>query len=220
MAQVGCFCRLTWARTRRGATVVSNERVLNVDEAAQIIYHTRAPSAEQIDKIRYKLARGVLKSSSKGRWTTTTGAVADYLSRRTFKQGYSHHKVQQRQLFSVYRELVRDYCRAVLLRRAGAKRSRLFETAVIVGQAACLVFLAGALLLGHRSLFASVPPEQTTVEQWLEDHEPSFQIVEWFAPAEDGRLRVKYKYDGGKTILTDRTFVVRGGQVVEVEQTD
>lgn len=203
-------------------------RVLVPGEAARIIYHTENPSPEQIDKVRYKLARGLLKSSSQGRWTTTPEAVAEYLSHRT-----SHQAAKRRQesghkpLFALYRELLQDYCLAVLARRSTTRRSGIFETLVIMGQLGCLVMIIGAVLAGHRYGFPDAVPEQAAVEHWLSDHADDFQIIEWYpvqgrGTEETCRLRVKYKYMTAKrkSVLTDRIFIIRNRQVVEVSQTE
>lgn len=204
------------------------QRILSPGEAARIIYRTMNPSSEQVDKVRYKLARGMLRSSSQGRWTTTPEAVAEYLSRRAGHQGISRRQASgQEPLFALYRKLLQDYCLAVLARRTTARRSGMFKALVIMGQVVCLLLIVGAVLAGHRHGFQDAAAEQAVVEQWIGDQGGDFQIVQWYpvekVPGEDARrLRVKYKYMAAKrkSVLTDRTFVIRNGQVADVSQTE
>lgn len=202
----------------------TRSRVLSPMDAARIIYGTNPPSAEQVDKVRYKLARGVLKKSAEGGWTTTPEAVADYLSQCSSKGMLSTRAPTHRRMFKVYQEILREYCLALVARRSISRRSRTFQVAVVLGQVACLLILSLACLPALRHGTRQIPEEHAIVTRWISDHEGQFQVVKWF-PVSSGdevnvrHVRVQYRYavNPNKQVTTDRLFVIRGTQVTSVQ---
>ena len=133
-----------------------------------------------------------------------------------------------REVSGLYRAMLRDYFLAVALRRRARNRSQAFERAVIAGQAAFLILAAGLFFWGYQQVFAAVAPERAAVERWLAENTGEYQIVEWFPahPSDEAPdttvQRVQYKYfsSSHKGIVTDRTFLIRDGQVTEMSQSD
>src|SRR5688572_26359562 len=101
------------------AMIPTQERVLTAREAARVIYQTDDPTADQINKVRASIARGHLPASSKGHWTTTQEALAEYLARTTAARHYRPAGAQRAtgELRGYYRRLLKDYFLAVTLRR-------------------------------------------------------------------------------------------------------
>ncbi len=202
------------------------KHILEAREAAQIIYRTAEPSGEEIDKVRLKLAKGVLKRSAKGGWTTTLESVTNYVAQRqSAKDGHADLRKVGRPLRHVYRELLRDWCWAVLLRRRQANRSRAFRASVTAGQIACLAILAGVFYWSVRFGVNRAPLEHAIIASWISQNQGKHRIVQWYpvdtaATGDTSRVRVRYEYHSGKPILTDRVFCVRDSQVVDVSQSE
>ena len=203
-------------------------RLLSAREAARIIYNAPEPTDEQTNKVRAKIARGLLPASAKGHWTTTSGAVADYLAanvaRPRTSRGAAGSAVQRpadKENFSkFYRNLLKDYFLAVTLRRRSGSRTRTFDSAVLAGQIGALVLGAAVLVLGYRAgLRVRHSAEQVAVLAWLDGNLKTYKIIEWFPPAphEEGAIiRIRFKYfENRKPIETDRRFLVRPGQSAE-----
>lgn len=209
---------------------------LSFREAAELIYQTKQPTEAQLDKIAYKLARGALKGSSRGRWVTAESVVA-YIAAKAEQQRLAGRPQPQRRsataatlsegrkvLPPIYRRGLQDYMAAVLRRRRFEDASKGFQRAVLAGQFGLVLFPLVALVGIYLTAFAP-PPERVAVERWLEREAGDFQVIEWFPPRadEEDRVlqRVKYRYftPNRKAILTDRMFVVEGEVVVSWSQT-
>jgi hypothetical protein len=184
------------------------------------------------------------RKSSSGQWTSTAACVAQYMAGQTYLRllgeagrpaavrppaagrtpvARAHHK-QYGAVRAVYEEVLRDYFLALIFRRRQG-RSRTFYGAVVAGQAGMLLvillLLAVAMRAMGRSLLDTLPAEQATVHRWLAEHERDFRVGRWHPPAPDpaggSRVRVEYSYTApnGKTIQTDRIFVVKDDRVVD-----
>jgi hypothetical protein len=132
----------------------------------------------------------------------------------------------RRLLHKVYREALGDYFLAVIGRRRVRQASQRYRRAVLAGQFALALLLVGTGLLALRPCVASEPLERAAVRQWLESHAGEVEIMRWHAAELEASgngvaMRVEYRYlnSRGKPIRTDRRFVVRGEQVVDVEST-
>ncbi|MGE0608665.1 MAG: hypothetical protein AB7O62_16340 [Pirellulales bacterium] len=207
-------------------------RVLSARDAASIIYNTPDPSEDQVNKVRVKLVRGVLRASGNGRWTTTQQAVAEYLTGQAVgRAGPSRRAAAIRPsadnnaLSGQYRRFLTDYFLALALRRRIAYRSHSFHRAALIGQ--ILVVLAGMILVfqSYRAIVrVTTTPEQRAVLAWLDENVGRYQAVEWLpaAPAAQGALvRVRYKYfQNRKGIHTRREFIVRDGKVIVSDADD
>lgn len=204
----------------------SRDRVLSAREAARIIYNAANPTDEQTNKVRAKIARGLLPGA-KGHWTTTSGGVADYLAakvgapaaRRKSAGHAARRPADQKRLSTFYRDLLKDYFLAMALRRRSG-RTKTFDRAVLAGQIGTLVLGIAVLVAGYRAgLGLRVSAEQVAVVAWLDANVESYKIIEWFPPLphDDGVLvRVRYKYfENRKPIDTDRRFLVRPGRPAE-----
>lgn len=210
-------------------------RPLSYHEAAELIYQTKQPTEAQIDKVAYKLSRGALKGSSRGRWVTAE-SVAAYIAAKVEHQRLAGRPRQpdrraaslaegRRVLPPIYRRGLQDYVAAVLRRRRFDDAPAGFRRAVLAGQVGLILLPAAVLFLIYLTAVAPTP-EQTAVQRWLEREVGEFQIVQWFPPeqapdATRSRQRVRYKYFTAtrKQILTDRTFVLEGRTVVSWSQT-
>jgi hypothetical protein len=211
------------------------ERVLSAREAAGILYNTAEPSDEQVNKVRAKIARGHLRGSPRGHWTTTSGAVADYLAgqlaqRRGAAAPGAHNPALvrptaqsgPRTLGGFYRQLLKDYLLALALRRSAPHRSARFRRAVLSGQVALLALAVLLALGGYRTAVSlAQPPERAAVERWLADNVGYVKVREWFeveAGADETRVGVRYRYFvNRRPVDTQRVFVVQGNRVVRVE---
>jgi hypothetical protein len=185
--------------------------------------------------VRAKLARGHLKSSEKGRWTTTSQSVADYLAAKVAQKGKPAHPRSSSKsgdgappaprreqgsgkLGGYYKQLLKDYFLAVALRRRMGHRSRTFSRMVLAGQVACLAAMVLAAFPAVRAaLSVTTTPEQAAVETWLAENVGDYKILQWFPPqpGEGGLVvRARYRYlDQRKPIHTERSFLVQEGRV-------
>lgn len=229
----------------------AESQLLSDVEAACAIYGTQHPTEQQIGQVRLRISRGVLDRSDNGGWTTTSRAVADFLAkaavhhrnRATSPAAAAGEAVEHERraalaarrvrdeagLDGFYRDLLRDYFLAVVLRRKTKRSSATFGRAVSIGQIAVLLLPIWLVYFGYRTVVAlTAPPEHAAVLAWLEENAAAHKVAEWFSPVDyeegTGRLiRVRYKYTGEgspKAILTDRLFVVADGRVVNVVQTE
>src|SRR5688572_24131338 len=97
----------------------SQDRRIDVEEAARIIFGTSEPNARQVGSVRAIIMRGMIAGSKDGKWTTTS-AVAEYLASATLRRHQSAQAQDrdiesaeggtaavlpnQRQYHSIYRE--------------------------------------------------------------------------------------------------------------------
>ena len=214
-------------------------RRLSIDEAAQLIYHTRQPTQVQLDKVRLKLLKGILRGNSRGSWVASE-SVAAYMAARVVtgqanlqgknsaEQGNTEginragpsamsDRRQSRELSRTYRSSLRDYFAAVIRRRRPEHATAAFDRAVLIGQIAFVVVPLLFAVISYSRLTAP-PPERAAVKQWIAKNHKEYQVVEWFPPhpQADGAgssIRVKYRYftKFRKAIVTERTFIVRDG---------
>ena len=201
------------------------DRILSLEQAARLIYKTSRPTEEQLEKVRAKLDRGVLQRSPRGRYTTTTSAVADYMAgyvaTAKAQEHRGKHVVGKEPLPGLYRELLKDYFLAVLLQKTARRRSAAFGWSVLAMQV-CLVLLPPVILVAtyHESVQALIKsPERAAVEAYMEREFDSYEISK-FQPLESspGTIRVEFWYTkkGSKRIESVRLITVSGGQVTDV----
>ena len=198
--------------------------VLSDVEAARAMYGTKDPTEQQVNQVRLRIARGVLDRSSKGGWTTTGRAVADFLAKAAVQKrdgqavspaAAAKAAVKQNQMAAAarrardagnmdgfYRDLLRDYFLAVVRRRKTRRDSTTFDRAVLCGQILVLCLPILLVYSGYQQVIAlTAPPEHAAVQAWLDENTASHKVVEWGAVVdyEEGtgrQLRVRYKYKG------------------------
>ena len=142
---------------------ISPARVLTAAEAAAIVYNVRDPTTEQVGKIVARINAGMIRRGPKGGMTTTTDAIAEYLSKRPVarpvpgdakkgraKQAATAPAAQpaDRQevneaMSSCYQHFMRDYFRAVLFQRILGRSSTVPRSAVLATQVAALLLILG-----------------------------------------------------------------------------
>jgi hypothetical protein len=226
----------------------ATDKELSLVEAARVIYRTAAPSDEQIQRVYRRMKSGALAVRDFGRnpleWTTTEGALADYLAARMVKvrenptPASSRNKTarapiaprlsnrrarEASRLRSMYYGMWREYFLAVLLRRRMAHRSAAFRRAVLAGQIGLLVCLAALLVAAVRLTREPIAPERAAIERWIGQQSDRHQVVRWYPtqPAPDGNgllVEVEYKYakDSPRTVTTRRVFRVAGDEVDQI----
>ena len=214
-----------------------NNRRLSLEEAAEIMFHTSAPTPLQVRKVRQLVERGVLAGKLEGRGVTSTEAVAKYLAKAALSKGASSKTSprsqgrtrQQRNadadMRPLYSDVMKDYFLAVLHRRDSHKRSARFQQAVWAGQLVGVGLLLAAFL--WLALGGRVPPaELTIVDTYLKSKDPSATIVQWFPPlpASSGpgrQIRVKYRHrsSAGPIVEADSLFTVNDSKVLGVAPT-
>jgi hypothetical protein len=228
--------------THKSATIVSPV------EAARRIYNAASPTPEQVGRVVKKIEAGVLARSERGGLTTTLEAVADYMARREAGRGQGarhatelirkaagedvadpqQHHLQtaagQRSavgapLSAVYRELMKDYFLAVLLRRRMAHRSETFHWIVNGSQAVLLtavIVLAAMVSVG--AIRATIlPPDHRAIHAWVADRHDDVKVVKIVPLAEPvGSYRVEYNYviSGQRRIYTSMILTLENHQVV------
>lgn len=187
----------------------SGSRRIDWEEAARLIYQTREPTVVQVNKVGYKVARGVLKGNVKGKWVELD-SVLTFLALRSehrrmeksaqpvrSKRAVSASKSapnaspspikvipkqEQKEFSQIYRQSVQDYFAAVFRRRYPAGATSFFVIAVWVGQIG--VVLLPLIVIGYAYATAvAPPPEQAAIERWLESEVGDYHILKWF-PAE------------------------------------
>lgn len=210
-------------------------RRLSLTEAAQLIFKTEAPSAEQVGKVRKLLMKGVLAGENRGHWSTSTSAVADYLARssmhrhalRNRKQSETTEAAVRRrnaaEIRPIYNDLMKDYVMAMLMRHDVRRRSAGFRRAVLMGQLVVVfAILMGCLWLATGS--AEVPPEVKVALAYLERKHSWVEIEDWSppTPARDGfgnRIRIVYRVKERGTVKSvEAFFTVRGDVVMGISK--
>lgn len=207
--------------------------VLSVVEAARRIYNVPHPSDEQVGRVVEKIRAGVLQRSEQGGWTTTIGAVADYMARNEAAKAAHRQKRHQgaeappesmEPVSKVYQGLLKDYFFGVVLRRNVSHRGAAFQRAVIGTQftllAAGLIFIASAASYALKKPF--VPPQHRTVEAWLRQ---KFEDVEVESIKPVDSSKTVYSADFSYRVKRRRidshlNFTLRGNQVVDVNSGD
>ena len=224
-------------------TVVTTDRDqrLSVREAARIIYSRNPPSEDQVRRVQEHLERGDIRgdcNSSRTRWSTTAGFVAEYLASRAYPStaagsaaGHARaavHRTQQmarraprhaEELESTYQELLTDYFLAIVFRRKQRRTSRRFDQTVVAGQIAIVLLVVFGCLATFTELMQPAPIQHVLVEHWIAQQNENYRITRWFPlrshPVEGSILRVQYHYQNarGRGVDTDRTFHVDGSLV-------
>lgn len=207
-------------------------RKLNPREASKLIHATDRPSEGQIQWVERLLKLGAIKgtrsSSAKSQWTTTTGAIAQYMAEASLPNAAGPNRGPARrggaELNAIYRDVLKDYFLAVVFRRKQRRASKLFRRAVVAGQMLTLLMLAAVTVFSVLPLLAGPAPEHTAIEAWIQQNAGRFTIIQWHPaePSADGRgvrVRVRYRYTTahGKLVTSERLFLVRGGRVVGVD---
>lgn len=201
---------------------------LSIEEAARLIFNTSQPDYRQVGQVRQLIVQGVLKGDQSGRWSTSSQAVAAFLTSRSQQHRLREEKakptgrIHKSDLQPLYSDILKDYFMAVIRRRDVTGASRRFRNAVIAGQVVLLLGILGLLW----SVYRTVGPtpwtsEQSAVVQHLELQHGPINVVEWFPQEQTDqgarvRLRFQYRTEGsGKVINSDRTFFVIDDVVVE-----
>jgi hypothetical protein len=205
--------------------MVDADKVLSPERAAALLYNTQAPTATQVTKVREKIARNVLGRSSRGGWTTTPGAIAKYLADKAAAKAArpSRQPAAARRgakLPGFYRELMKDYLLALVMRRTTRKRSWVFLYAVSAMQVVLVLAPIVATIATWRSVAAArtISPARAAVERWLADEYEEHQIHELTEVSEGAvRARFWYRQGGSKRIESDRLFTIEGDRVAGVE---
>lgn len=199
------------------------ERPLTVEQAARIVYNTASPTREQVARIRDKIESGGIRRSLRGGLTTTRSALADYLAGRTSTSAGAARaapRAANEPLPGFYRELLKEYFLAVLLRRKLERRSKLFAASVLAMQVAILLLPLGVFAWVYRGSLAAgwKSPERQAVERWLSEHYDEFEIHSLTNSAPSAaRVKFWYSAKGSKRIESDRIFTISGDRVVSVD---
>lgn len=119
-----------------------------------------------------------------------------------------------------YRELLKDYFLAVVMRRRFAHHSQAFQRAVVGSQAALLVAVTALVCWVSATAVRSrlVPPEHRAVQSWIADKHADAKIHEICKlERPPGCYRVNFQYgSGGRLIQSSLIFTVDGPNVVDV----
>jgi hypothetical protein len=206
---------------------MNSESILTAARAAEMLYNTAHPTPEEVRKVCEKIARGALRRSPRGGWTTTTDAVAQYLAQKSAAQAALPGQRAQRaagkeRLPGLYCEWMHDYVLAILLRRTQKRRSLAFNYAVAAMQIALILLPIMLIVLTYQSAQRSlvVSPERRAVEERLEEEFSEHQILAWNDVSHTPRrVRVRFWYRSGKTkrIESTRDFTIADGKVTNVE---
>ena len=147
-------------------------------------------------------------------------ATSDRLPSRPKRQFVRQHAP----IGQLYREILKDYFLSLVFQRRRQRRSRRFKQAVIGGQLGCLLLLVAVSAESIRPFFSRPPTEHVVIERWIERHAQKFTLTKWYASEPNPRgggvsVRVQYRYQtpNGKTIHTDRRFVVEGDRIVTMD---
>lgn len=214
---------------------IDNKRRLSLTEAAQLIFKTDAPTAEQVVKVRRLIAKGVMAGQNDGHWSTSTKAVADYLATASLHRHAARNRSQTddevpafrkrntAEIRPIYNDLMSDYVMAMLMRRDVRQRSANFRRTVLAGQ----LIVVAAIMLGCLWLAvgsAEVPKELPVVEAYLNKKHSWVQIEEWHppTPGRDGfgnNIQVVYQVkERGKPKSVEAVFSVRGDVVMGISK--
>lgn len=205
--------------------MIDADKVLTAQRAAALLYNTQTPTMEQVAKVQAKIARGMLVRSNRGGWTTTPGAIAQYLADKSSKEaarsGRKATAIRRGATMpGFYRELVKDYLLAMMMRRTLRKRSAVFLYAVSAMQVALVLTPLVVTITTWRSVDAarSISTERAAVERWLANKYYEHQ-VQTLTETSDGTTHVKfwYRQKDSKRIESDRVFTIESGQVTNVE---
>jgi hypothetical protein len=195
------------------------ERALTPEQAAKIVYNTAAPDRGQVERIRSKIQDGSIRRSARGGITTTPRAIADYLAKKT--AGANPRKSQRAAegMPNLYRELLKDYFLAVLLRRKVERRSNVFAGLVIAMQLAIITLPILSFVWVYRTSIAGAlkSPERIAVERWLEANTDEYGIESMTGTPASARVKYWYQNKGSKRITTDRIFTIAGESVTSVD---
>ena len=184
-------------------------RRINWEEAARLIYQTPEPTIVQVNKVGYKVVRGVLEGNVKGKWVALDSVVAYLAARSEHRRmektslpvqprgagstqkvdspqeasllGKSIPQRERQQFSQIYQQSVQDYFAAVFRRRYPDQATSFFLVTVWIGQIA--IILLPLLVIGYGySTAVAPPPEQAAIENWLKREVGEYQIVKWFPP--------------------------------------
>lgn len=221
------------------------EKTISLVQAARLLYRTKAPSGEQIDRVLELMRSGELSAHDGGknpqRWTTTNVAIADYLATKRVRRNRDGKPVAaedavpvsrgqlaakaKNEMNLVYHGIWRDYFLALMWRRRIAHRGVAFRRAVVAGQVVMLLALAGIFLSAIFAIRGRIiaPAEHQAVARWIEANTDDFAIQKWHPTqaTADGQvlnLTVEYRYrkDSPRWIHTKRTFAVTDGTTREL----
>lgn len=199
----------------------SQDRSVSIVDAARLIFRTSAPSDKQVRRVYELMKVGAIRVRDYGgpplRWTTTEGALADFLASqresRAIVKRASHllakptatlesaltpaarHDDDEatENLRDVYRGIWRDYFLAVMLRRRMSHRTQAFARCVVAGQVILLLALIGVFTGVCRMAVSAKPAEHTAIERWIEANTDDYKIKRWFPIEADA--------DGGGTVV-------------------
>jgi hypothetical protein len=206
---------------------VIHDRTVTIVDAARLIFRTSAPDDRQVHRVYELMKVGAIRVRDCGgsplRWTTTEGALADFLT----SQREARMKVQRSsqrlrkpnaglgdehplaalheddeesdKLRGVYRNIWRDYFLAVMLRRRVGHRTHLFARWVVVGQVVVLLTLIGTFAGVVRLTWNPKPAEHAAIECWIAENTDDFGVTRWFpfeevADVAGTVVRVQYRY--------------------------
>lgn len=214
------------------------DRRIDWDEAARLIYQTKEPTVVQVNKVGYRVARGVLKGDVKGKWVELESVVT-YLAARSEKQrmeksgqavgrgkSVSASKLatsnasrsptakipqqDQQEFAQIYRQSVHDYFSAVFRRHYPPNATSLFRAAVTIGQIGVILLPLIVIAYGYATMTAP-PPEQAAIERWLEKEVGEYQIEKWFPPE-------PYKEGPGKSIRVKYRYFTRSRKPIVTDR--
>ncbi len=214
--------------------VEGEPKALSIEAAARLIYGTAQPTPQQIYQVRDKLRKQLLQGGSSGSTNTVSAkSLAEYMAQHELHRpaaaagarSSKHLDTGNRQLKSVYKDLLTDYFMAVLLRRKAQSQSKLFARAVLAGQVLLAVGLFGGMTLAILGSQVSISPERRAIDSWITEQMGSHQVLSWGKPQPDPsgssvRIPVSFRFNqqpSGKPTETTRLFVLSGGQVVSAD---
>lgn len=149
------------------------ERPISAEQAARLIYRTETPDPTQVGAVCALMQRGELKQSVQRRFTTTRGAVAEYLAAGELRRCQTHPspskravgQASNRRLRQVYRELLHDYFRSLVFCGRPRDRSPQFRRAVLGMQIVILLALLG---IGGWTIRTMLAGEPLIEEPWMQ----------------------------------------------------
>ncbi len=209
------------------------DSILDLCNAARVIFDVQSPTPQQLNHVRVLLMRGQLSRGPQGGWTTTMTAVTNLLTKRALRGRLPADAppslvagralddlcfAHQEELPRLYRGLLRQYFGAVLLQRQAVRGTRVFERAVVAGQVLVVLMTLGLVLSAISPAFIPPAREQVLVEKFIAEGNDRYEILKWIpleGSAGTHRLRVKFRYfsQSGKPIETDRIYVVSNERV-------
>jgi len=205
------------------------DKRLNIKRAAGLIFRTAKPTAEQMQRVAEWIAQGELAGDSRG---TTAAAVADFIARSALDRRNSgsraaaarrHSAAHAEEMHDLYRQTLKQYFLAVLLRRKVHHASKRFRRAVLAGQIGLLLASLLLILASFRTFFPPLAPERAAVVEWLEANVEDYRLIK-FHPTkydENGNARVwveyHYRTPQGRGVDTRRGFTIAGDRVVAVD---